>query len=185
MVLLQTPAAQNNLTAHDFSLPATDGKTYTLSDISGENGTVLVFMCNHCPYVKAIITRLVADAKVLQDNGIGVAAIMPNDTEKYPADSFDNMKIFANEHGFTFPYLIDESQEVAKAYDAVCTPDLYGFNADGQMQYRGRLDSAGPNEANADTKRELVDAMLQIANTGEGPSEQYPSMGCSIKWYEG
>lgn len=185
MALLETPAVQNTVKAPDFSLPGTDGKTYSYDDICGEKGTVIVFMCNHCPYVKAIITRLVADAKKLQEQGIGIAAIMPNDTQKYPADSFENMKAFAHEHGFTFPYLIDESQEVAAAYDAVCTPDLFGFNAEGELQYRGRLDSAGPNEANDDTKRELYDAMIQIAQTGTAPNEQFPSMGCSIKWYEG
>lgn len=184
MALLQTPEKDSTLTAPDFSLRGTDEKDYSLNDVKGEKGTVIIFMCNHCPYVKAIIHRLVEDAKTLQDHGFGVAAIMPNDTEKYPADSFDNMKIFAKEHGFTFPYLLDESQEVAETYGAVCTPDLFGFNADNELQYRGRLDSAGPNEATADTTKELVEAMKQIAETGAGPAEQFPSMGCSIKWIE-
>ena len=184
MALLQTPEKDSTMTAPDFELPGTDGKTYTFNDVKGEKGTVIIFMCNHCPYVKAILSRLVRDAKELQENGFGVAAIMPNDTVKYPADSFENMKAFANENNFSFPYLLDESQEVAEAYGAVCTPDLYGFNGENELQYRGRLDSAGPNEAGPDTKRELVDAMATIAESGQGPAEQFPSMGCSIKWYE-
>ena len=141
-----------------------------------------MFICNHCPYVIAVIERLVADCQELQKSGIGCMAIMPNDTQNYPADSFENMKIFAKKNGFTFPYLIDETQETAKAYDAVCTPDLFGFNAEGQLQYRGRVDNAGPNEADDNTVREMKEAMMQIAETGTGPSEQHPSMGCSIKW---
>lgn len=185
MALTHTPKKEGGFHASDFTLKATDGKTYTLEDVAGENGTLVLFICNHCPYVKAVIGRLVEDARYLQDKGIGVAAIMPNDTEKYPADSFENMKLFAEEHGFTFPYLIDETQETARAYGAVCTPDIFGFNAEGELQYRGRVDSAGPNEAGADTVRELREAMLQIAETGAGPADQVPSMGCSIKWREG
>lgn len=184
MALLETPEVEDSFTAPDFALKATDEKTYTFEEIKGENGTLILFICNHCPYVKAVIGRLVEDIKLLQQNGIGVAAIMPNDTKTHPADSFENMKVFARENGFTFPYLIDETQQVAKAYGAVCTPDIYGFNADDVMQYRGRVDSAGPNEAKPDTKRELREAMLQIAEAGEGPAEQFPSMGCSIKWKE-
>ncbi len=183
MALLETPEKDSAIKAHAFSLRATDGSEYTLDDVRGENGTLVVFICNHCPYVKAIIKRLVADAKVLQEQGIGCVAIMPNDTDSYPADSFENMKIFAKENGFTFPYLIDDTQEVAAAYGAICTPDLFGFNADDELQYRGRVDSAGPNDADQNTKRELLDAMTLIAKTGKGPQEQFPSMGCSIKWF--
>jgi len=182
MALLQTPEKDKEFQLVDFVLKATDGKAYTLNDIRGENGTLLLFICNHCPYVKAVVRRMVDDVRILQQKGIGVAAIMPNDTVKYPADSFENMKVFAKEHGFTFPYLIDETQAIARAYGAVCTPDIFGFNADGTLQYRGRVDSAGPAEAGPDAKRELREAMLQVAETGKGPAQQAPSMGCSIKW---
>lgn len=182
MALLQTPVKDTSFYAPDFSLKNIDGKELSYRDIRGENGTLVMFICNHCPYVKAVIDRLVADCRELQKAGIGCVAVMPNDTENYPEDSFENMQEFARRHGFTFPYVIDETQETAKAYDAVCTPDIFGFNADGQLQYRGRVDSAGPKEAGDDTVREMRDAMLQIAKTGTGPGEQHPSMGCSIKW---
>lgn len=182
MALLHTPENNKQLQLVDFKLKATDGKNYTLDDVRGAQGTLILFLCNHCPYVKAVIGRLAEDVKLLQQNGIGVAAIMPNDTQKYPADSFENMKLFARAHGFTFPYLIDETQAIARAYGAVCTPDIFGFNAGGVLQYRGRVDSAGPGEAGPDTRRELRDAMLLIAGTGKGPAQQSPSMGCSIKW---
>ncbi|RMD94245.1 MAG: thioredoxin family protein [Alphaproteobacteria bacterium] len=177
-----TPVCDFGWKAVDFSLPATDGKTYTLDDIRGPKGTLIMFICNHCPYVKAVIDRLVRDAKELQAMGIGVAAINANDAEAYPEDRFENMKRVAEEHGFTFPYLYDESQEVARAYGAACTPDFFGFNANDELQYRGRLDSAGRAPAGPDTRRELVEAMKMIAETGKGPAEQTPSMGCSIKW---
>lgn len=182
MALLETPVKDDNFYAPDFTLTNIDGEHLSYNDIKGENGTVIAFICNHCPYVQAIIERFVADAKTLQDQGIGVAAIMPNDTGNYPADSQENMVIFAEENGFTFPYLIDETQEVAKSYGAVCTPDIYGFNAAGQLQYRGRLDSAGPNKADANTVKELVNAMSAVAKDATTPAEQFPSMGCSIKW---
>lgn len=182
MALLETPQTDTNYQAQDFSLKGVDGKTYSFEDIKGENGTVIAFICNHCPYVKAVIRRLVDDFKTLQEMGIGCAAIMPNDTQNYPADSFDNMKVFANENGFTFPYLIDETQEIAQSYGAVCTPDIFGFNAENMLQYRGRVDSAGPQDAGPDTVREMVNAMAQISESGRGPEEQFPSMGCSIKW---
>lgn len=182
MVLLHTPEKDDTFHAPDFTLKGTDGKTYSLNDVKGQNGTLIMFICNHCPYVKGITDRLAGMCKKLQDLGVGVAAIMANDTEEYPEDSFENMQIFARENGFTFPYLIDETQEVAKAYGAVCTPDFFGFNADGALQYRGRLDSAGKEPANATTVPELLDAMRQIAETGKGPAKQTPSMGCSIKW---
>ncbi len=182
MALLHTPRKDENFYAPDFKLENIDGEWLTYDDIKGKNGTVIAFICNHCPYVQAIIERFIIDAQALQDLGIGIGAIMPNDTGNYPADSQENMVLFAEENGFNFPYLIDETQEVARAYDAVCTPDIFGFNTDGQLQYRGRLDSAGPNEADADTVKELVNAMTQIAQNGTGPTEQTPSMGCSIKW---
>lgn len=182
MALLQTPLKDSNFYAPDFALKNINGRTLSLNDVKGEKGTLVMFICNHCPYVKAVIDRLVDDCKELQKAGIGCVAIMPNDTENYPDDSFDNMKKFAAQHGFTFSYLIDETQETAKAYDAVCTPDLFGFNADGRLEYRGRVDSAANKPADAGTVRELRDAMLQVAKTGSGPAKQSPSMGCSIKW---
>jgi peroxiredoxin len=166
-----------------FRLPATDGRTLSLADIRGERGTLIVFICNHCPYVKAIVSRLVRDAAELQALGIGVAAICANDSTAYPADSFDGMKAFAEAHGFTFPYLHDDSQEVARAYEAVCTPDFFGFNAADELQYRGRLDESKATLV-PDARRELFEAMIAVAETGQGPREQTPSMGCSIKWRE-
>jgi len=182
VALLHTPTENENFQAPDFTLQNIDDSMKSLADIQGDKGTVIAFICNHCPYVKAIIERFVEDAKTMQEQGIGVVAIMPNDTVSHPADSFENMKIFSEENGFTFPYLIDETQEVARAYDAICTPDIFGFNADGEVQYRGRLDSAGPNVADSNTEKELLNAMLKIAETNKGPSEQFSSMGCSIKW---
>ena len=182
MALVHTPSYEEKFTAQSFTLKNIDGSMVSLDDVKGENGTVIMFICNHCPYVKAIIDRLVETCKTLQNMGVGCVAIMPNDTENYPADNFENMQKFAKEHSFTFPYLIDETQEVAKAYEAVCTPDIYGFNANLLMQYRGRLDSAGANNADVNTKPELLDAMKRIADIGAGPHQQFPSMGCSIKW---
>lgn len=182
MALLQTPAKDDSFYAPAFSLKNIDGTTVSLDDVKGEKGTLIMFICNHCPYVKGITDRLPATMKKLQSMGIGVAAIMSNDTKNYPEDSFENMQKFAKQHGFTFPYLLDETQEVGRAYGAVCTPDFFGFNADGQLQYRGRLDSAGKNPAGDNTVPELLNAMEEIAKTGHGPSQQTPSMGCSIKW---
>jgi peroxiredoxin len=167
--------------ASDFSLKGVDGKTYSLADVRGPKGTLVVFICNHCPYVKASIDRIVAEAKALQDIGIGTIAIMPNDIETYPEDSFDNMKAFAARHGFSFPYVIDKTQEVARVYDAQCTPDFFGFNAKDQLQYRGRLDASRVTTV-PNARRDLFEAMKQVAETGLGPEEQIPSMGCSIKW---
>jgi peroxiredoxin len=167
--------------AKDFALQGTDGKTYSLADIRGRNGTLVVFICNHCPYVKASIGRIVAEAKALRDIGIGMIAIMPNDTDAYPEDSFSNMKIFAARHDFSFPYVIDTTQEVARAYGAQCTPDFFGFNAKDELQYRGRLDAQRMTPV-ANARRDLFEAMKEIAETGRGPKEQLPSMGCSIKW---
>ncbi len=168
--------------APDFTLPATDGKSYSLADIRGPRGTLIMFICNHCPYVLAVMDRIVRDARDLQELGIGVAAISANDAEAYPEDSFDRMKEMAQQRGFSFPYLYDESQQVARAYDAVCTPDFFGFNAADELQYRGRLDESRKEAAPPDVRRDLFEAMKQVAETGRGPREQTPSMGCSIKW---
>lgn len=168
--------------APDFTLPGVDSKTYRLEDVRGPKGTVIVFICNHCPYVKAVIDRLVRDAAELQALGIGVAAICSNDSVAYPEDSFENMKLFAEEHGFTFPYLHDETQHVARAYDAQCTPDFFGFDYDLGLQYRGRLDEGRRGDLPAGARRELFEAMRQVVDTGEGPRRQIASMGCSIKW---
>jgi len=178
-----TPICDFGWKAVDFSLKGIDGKTYTLADVRGEKGTLIVFMCNHCPYVKAIIDRLVDEANELKKHGINTIAIMPNDTAKYPADSFDNMKAFAAAHKFGFPYVIDDRQETARAYDAVCTPDFFGFNSDDELQYRGRLDESKTTLVTNAT-RDLFDAMVEVAKTGKGPRHQIASMGCSIKWRE-
>jgi peroxiredoxin len=179
---LQMPVAELGISAPDFSLPGTDGKTYSLSDVAGEKGTVVVFICNHCPYVKAVAGRMVGDAKELAKEGIGFVAISSNDAEDFPEDSFENMKGFAAKNGFPFPYLYDETQKVARDYDAVCTPDFFGLNADGVIEYRGRLDEGKKDPPPPGAKRELLDAMRKIAATGKAPAEQVPSVGCSIKW---
>lgn len=179
---VETPICDFGWNAPDFSLPGVDGKTYTLADVKGENGTLVVFMCNHCPYVLAVLERLIRDIKELQALGIGVVAINANDPTQYPADSFDNMKKMAADNAFTFPYLFDESQAVARAYDAVCTPDFFGFDANLGLQYRGRLDASKKETGPADAKRELFEAMQSVAQTDKGPESQIPSMGCSIKW---
>ena len=179
---VETPICDFGWKAPDFTLPATDGKVWALADIRGPKGTLIMFICNHCPYVIGVIERIVRDAAASQELGIGVAAICANDAENYPDDSFEMMGEFARANGFAFPYLHDESQAVARAYDAVCTPDFFGFDADLGLQYRGRLD-ASPREAGAaDLKRELYLAMMGVAETGRGPEHQIPSMGCSIKW---
>jgi len=179
---VETPICDFGWEAPDFRLPATDGETYSLEDVRGSKGTLIMFICNHCPYVKAVIKRIVRDATELKALGIGVAAICSNDAGAYPADSFENMVKFAKEHGFTFPYLHDETQEVARAYDAVCTPDFFGFDAGLGLQYRGRLDAARNNPNAGHMERELFEAMKGVARNGRGPKTQMPSMGCSIKW---
>jgi peroxiredoxin len=173
---------QRGMRAPDFSLPGVDGRAHALRDLAGKNGTVVMFICNHCPYVLAVVDRIVRDAKELQALGIGLVAISANDAVNYPEDSFDNMKRFAREHGFTFPYLYDEPQSVARAYGAVCTPDFFGFDRNLNLEYRGRLDASGRAPADAGAKRELLEAMKQIIATGKGPAEPTPSIGCSIKW---
>jgi peroxiredoxin len=169
--------------ARDFALAGVDGQTYSLADVRGRNGTLVAFICNHCPYVKAVIGRLVEEAKALREIGIGTIAVMPNDTKTYREDSFDNMKAFAAKHALPFPYVIDTTQDVARAYGALCTPDFFGFNARDELQYRGPLDASRTTLVPG-ARRELYEAMKQVAETGNGPPEQMPSMGCSIKWRE-
>jgi len=179
-----TPICNFGWSAVDFALEGVDGRTYTLADVRGPKGTLVMFICNHCPYVKSVIGRIVRDVADLKPEGIGAIAIMPNDTEAYPEDSFENMKVFAERHGLNFPYVIDRTQDVARAYDAVCTPDFFGFNKDLELQYRGRLDESRKTVVEG-ARRDLYEAMVEIAATGRGPQEQIPSMGCSIKWRNG
>ena len=181
MATLGTPP-DLGIAAPHFSLPATDGKTTSLDDVAGANGTVVAFICNHCPYVKAVAARMVADAETLAKEGIGFVAISANDPVGHPEDSPANMKAFAETHRFPFPYLFDESQRTARAYDAVCTPEFFGISRAGTIEYRGRLDQGRTDAPPPDAKRELVEAMRAIAATGKGPAEQIPSVGCSIKW---
>lgn len=176
------PVCEFGWPAVDATLRGTDGKMHSIFDQAGPNGLVVVFICNHCPYVKAAIDRIVRDANDLKQHGMGFVAINSNDAAAYPEDSFENMVEFARRHNFTFPYLHDGDQNVARAYDAACTPDFFGFNRDLKLQYRGRLDAARTGPATPDLKRDLYEAMVQIARTGEGPRDQIPSMGCSIKW---
>jgi peroxiredoxin len=182
MVSLETPVCEFGLPAIDFSLPGVDGQNWSIEQARGDKGLLVMFICNHCPYVKAIRDRLVRDTRELQDYGINAVAIMSNDPAEYEEDSFENMVRVAEEFDFPFPYLIDETQEVAKAYGAVCTPDFFGYNADLELQYRGRLDASRKQAAAPDVRRDLFDAMKQVAQTGQGPGQQIPSMGCSIKW---
>ena len=181
MVRTETPVCDFGRPAPDFSLRGVDGKTYRLENVRGKNGTLIMFICNHCPYVKAVLDRIIRDARDLKALGVNAAAIMSNDPSDYPEDSFDNMQRVAREREFPFPYLWDETQEVAKAYGAVCTPDFFGYNADLGLQYRGRLDESR-KEPVPGARRDLFEAMKQISETGEGPRDQVPSMGCSIKW---
>jgi peroxiredoxin len=182
MVSLETPVCDFGLPAIDFALPGTDGKIWTLDDCRGENGLLVMFICNHCPYVKAILDRLVRDTNELKQLGINTVAIMSNDVADYEEDSFDNMQRVAQEQNFSFPYLYDETQQTAQAYGAVCTPDFFGYNKDLQLQYRGRLDASRKEAAAPDARRDLFEAMKLVAETGRGPEQQIPSMGCSIKW---
>ena len=172
-----TPICNFGWEAPAFLLPATDGKSYALKDIRGPSGTLVMFICNHCPYVKSVLDRIVRDARDLQDLGIGVAAISANDAETYPQDSFENMKKLANEQDFPFPYLYDETQKTALAYEAMCTPDFFGFNSYQELQYRGRLDASGRIAGPAELRRDLYEAMKQIAETGHGPKDQIASIG--------
>lgn len=181
MPALETPPVQLGWKAPDFSLKGTDGKIYTLKDVAGAKGLLVMFICNHCPFVRAVADKIARDTAELSGLGIGSVAIMANDVAEYPQDSFENMARFKAAHGFAFPYLIDETQSVAKAYDAVCTPDFFGFDAGLALRYRGRLDSSGMTRTEGN-RRELFEAMKQIAATGSAPAGQTPSIGCSIKW---
>ncbi len=184
MVSLQTPVCEFGKPAIDFALPGVDGKIWILDDCKGEKGLLVMFICNHCPYVKAVLDRLVRDTRELRELGVNSVAIMSNDPHQYEEDSFENMKRIAAENDFPFPYLLDETQQTAKAYGAVCTPDFFGYNADLQLQYRGRLDASRKEAASTDARRDLFEAMKRVADTGEGPEDQIPSMGCSIKWLD-
>lgn len=179
---VETPICAFGWQAPTFELIGVNGEKTTLADIQGETATLVMFICNHCPYVKSIIDRIVRDVKELQAMGVGVVAISANDANEYPEDSYDNMILFAKEHGFTFPYLQDDTQQIAKTYDAVCTPDFFGFDKNLGLQYRGRLDASRKEAAPADVRRDLFEAMKQVVETGKGPADQIPSMGCSIKW---
>ncbi len=182
MVALNPPVCDFGLPAVDFDLPGTDGRRHTLADCRGPNGLLVMFICNHCPFVKAVSDRIVRDCRELAALGVGSVAIMSNDVAVYPEDSFENMGQLTRTLDFPFPYLFDETQAVARTYGAVCTPDFFGFNASLELQYRGRLDASGRNPAPPDAPRELFEAMRLIAETGLGPREQTASIGCSIKW---
>ncbi len=182
MVALATPVCDFGKPTPDFTLPGVDGRIWTLADCMGEKGLLVMFICQHCPYVKAIHERILRDTRELLRFGIASVAIMSNDTAKYPEDSFANMQRMAQQHDYPFPYLLDDTQDVAKACGAVCTPDFFGYNAGFQLQYRGRLDASRMETAPADTIRELFEAMKTVAQTGHGPLQQIPSIGCSIKW---
>lgn len=181
-MLLKTPICNFGWKAPNFTLKDADGKQFSMQDYLGSKGLLIVFICNHCPYVKAIAERLAQDTEALMREGLNVLAVMSNDYENYPEDSPTNMKKFALANNFKFPYLIDGDQSVGKAYGAVCTPDFFGFNSLGELQYRGRLDDVGMGKDASNRVPELLNAMRLIAETGKGPIDQIPSMGCSIKW---
>ncbi len=182
MVSLQTPICDFGWNAPNFDLPGIDGKNWSLADVCGPNGTLVMFICNHCPYVKAIRPRLVRDLKELKRLGVNAVGVMSNDPTDYPEDGFEHMRAIAQEFDFSFPYLMDATQAVAKAYGAVCTPDFFGFNAGLELQYRGRFDESRKEAAPEGVRRDLFEAMKAVAMTGHGPQEQIPSIGCSIKW---
>ena len=182
MASLNPPVCDFGWKAPDFNLLGVDGKRWSLADVQGKNGTLVMFICNHCPYVKAIRPRLVRDVTALQALGVNAIAISSNDTVNYPDDNFENMKLVAQDFNFPFPYVIDETQEVAKAYGAVCTPDFFGFNNKLELQYRGRFDESRKETAADGVRRDLFEAMKLVAETGAGPKEQIASIGCSIKW---
>ncbi|MFK5948621.1 MAG: thioredoxin family protein [Methylococcales bacterium] len=182
MVSLNPPVCDFGKKAVNFDLPGTDGQHWTLEKCMGEKGLLVMFICNHCPYVKAIHQRLLRDTAELKSLGIASVAISSNDVNNYPEDSFENMQLLAKQLNFDFPYLLDETQEVAKQYGAVCTPDFFGYNSRLELQYRGRLDASKKETADKNVKRDLFDAMKQVAQTKHGPKEQIASMGCSIKW---
>ena len=183
MTLTKTPICDFGKKAESFELKSTENKIITLNDAKGQNGTLIMFICNHCPYVKAVIEDIVNNCKTLENDGIRSIAIMSNDTKNYPEDSFDNMIKFAKNNKFNFPYLIDETQETAKKYDAVCTPDFFGYNKNLELQYRGRITELKDLKPVRNSGSDLLKAMKMVAKTGKGPTEQTPSMGCSIKWF--
>ena len=183
MVLTKTPLCNFGEKPHSFSLKGVDDKIYKLEDCLGNKGTVVMFICNHCPYVKAIIKNIVDDSNKLKNFGVNVIAIMSNDTKNYPDDSFDKMKEFAKDNKFNFPYVIDETQEIAKKFGAVCTPDFFGYNSNNELQYRGRMRELKELKPVSDDESDLFKAMKLIAQTGKGPKNQIPSMGCNIKWF--
>jgi len=182
MVSLETPVCDFDKPLVDFSLPGVDGEIWTPEKARGENGLLVMFICNHCPYVKAIRDRIVRDTTELMEYGVNTVAIMSNDPTEFDEDSFENMRLVAGQFGFPFPYLLDDTQDVARAYGAVCTPDFFGYNSEMKLQYRGRLDASRKEAASPDVRRDLFEAMKQVAETGKGPEDQIPSMGCSIKW---
>ena len=184
MSLTETPICNFGEKAKDFNLPSTENKKISLNDVKGKNGTLIMFICNHCPYVKAVIKDIVKDAKYLETLGIKSAAIMSNDVKNYPEDSFENMISFSKTHNFTFPYLFDETQKVAKKYDAVCTPDFFGYNKNLELQYRGRIRELKNLKPVGKGNSDLNIAMKLIATSGKGPKNQIPSMGCNIKWFK-
>ena len=183
MTLTKTPICDFGKKAENFELKSTENKIITLNDAKGQNGTLIMFICNHCPYVKAVIEDIVNDCKTLEKEGIRFIAIMSNDTKNYPEDSFDNMIKFAKNNKFNFPYLIDKTQETAKKYDAVCTPDFFGYNKNLELQYRGRIRKLIDLKPVRSGDSDLLKAMKMVAKTDKGPEEQTPSMGCSIKWF--
>ena len=179
---IQTPICDFGQNAHDFKLKSTDNKIVSLDDVKGENGTLVMFICNHCPYVKAVTKEIVEDCIELKKIGVNAVAICANDADNYPEDSFENMIKFANKNNFNFPYLTDATQEIAKTYGAVCTPDFFGYNKNLELQYRGRLRELKNLVPIKEGVSDLLEAMKQIADTGKGPENQVPSAGCSIKW---
>ena len=184
MVLTKTPICNFEEKAHDFNLKGVDNKFYKLKNCVGSNGTIIMFICNHCPYVKAVIEDIVQDCKKLEEFGIKAAAICSNDVKNYPEDSFDNMIKFSQDHNFNFPYLFDETQEIAKNYGAVCTPDFFGYNNNLELQYRGRIRELKDLKPVRKNDSDLKVAMKMVAETGKGPQNQIPSMGCNIKWFK-
>ncbi|MFV9876127.1 MAG: thioredoxin family protein [Rickettsiales endosymbiont of Dermacentor nuttalli] len=181
MALIETPKVVLGWKAIDFSLKGTDGKYYNLDSVKGKNGLIIMFICNHCPYVKAVLDKIIRDVTDLKEFDIGAIAIMSNNMDDYPEDSFENMQKLAQSKSFPMPYVIDPTQEIAKKYDAVCTPDFFGFNGDLELQYRGRIDDTR-TEHKSNSTRNLFKAMINIAKTGYTQIKQFPSMGCSIKW---
>ena len=183
MALTKTPVCDFGKKAEDFKLKSIDNKIISLNDIKGDKATLIMFICNHCPYVKAIIKELSKECEELRKDGVNSIAIMSNDTKNYPEDSFDNMIKFSQNHNFNFPYLFDETQEIAKNYGAVCTPDFFGYNKNLELQYRGRIRELKDLKPVGSGDSDLYKAMKQIAETGNGPKDQIPSMGCNIKWF--